>query len=153
MKRILLILIVIALGLSMASCGRELVAETLLCDFLSAYGAGGTVYSPLSSEGEDGYVDGDMMSKIYIHEGAFPENYAVLLNSRADYGAECAVFVCKDKYESARVMEICRERISLLGKTEGDTVIYRSGNIIFYSTFDDIDNVERIWIKIIKSHT
>ena len=152
-KRTVLFLIALLLLLSLFSCNKTLVAEELLEDFLYVYGVSGVVYSPSAREWEDGYAGDGLMQKIYVYDGEFPQNYALLLNSRADRSVEAAVFVCDSEYECTRVMEMCLERLKLISGDSSEAYIYRSSNIIFYSTFDDDGAVEDAWIKIIKSHT
>ena len=152
MKKIIIILLVFTIVLSITSCGADPSAESMLSDFVVSYGAVGVIYSPRFSEGEPGYITDGLFSEIYIYDGTPPENYAIFLNSYADYGSECAVFVCSDEAECERVVEACRERTSLLGRGEG-MLLLRSGYIVFYSTMTDAERAEAIWRKIIREYT
>ena len=152
-KRIASFLVIIFFVTSLFSCKKALSAEELLKDFLDVYGASGVIYSPRFSEGEDGYISDALIKKIYLYDGEFPKNYALLLNSRADRSVEAAVFVCDGEYECSRVLEMCLERLNLISDDTSEVYIYRSANLIFYSTFEDGKTVEDVWVKIIRAHT
>ncbi len=153
MKKLVLIVLCVSLVMQMSSCSKEIYAEELICEFLYSYSAVGVVYSPRVPEGNDGYVYDGFTEKIYIYEGDFPSNYAIFLNSHADYGAECGVFVCEDEDERARVTDMCEERIELLSKGGENAFISRAGRVVFYSTMKNRVEAEEIWRKIIRSHT
>lgn len=153
MKKLNLIFIFVFLFCSFVSCTRDFSAKSLIDEFLYSYSAEGIVYSPECAEGEDGYVYEGFTDKIYIYEGAFPENFAIFLNSHADYGAECGVFVCEDEDERARVTDMCEERIDILARGSENAFLARSGNVVFYSTMSDRARAEEIWRKIIRAHT
>lgn len=149
MKKIALMLIPFILLSTLCACQSEVSADQMLRDFLSAYGAEGIIYSSECVEGDEGYLPAEMLDKIYVYSGRFPENYAIFLNSHADYGSECAVFVSEDAEMRLSVEEMCLERIRLL--SGGDNAfVARSGNVVFYSTMQDRAKAEEIFKKIIK---
>lgn len=153
MKKTLLLFLVLTLLLSLASCKKIPSAKLLLLDFLSVCSIEGVVYSPDKSVGEDGYVYDGLMSRIYVYEGKFPDDYAILLNSRVSDFSECGVFVCASDNERETVEEMCAERIRLLlGGRDGGLII-RSGRVVFYSTFDDVEMCENVFRKIIRAHS
>ena len=152
MRKILIFLTLFFLLIALNSCARELDATELLSEFVYTYGAEGVIYSPHVSEGSDGFVYEGLTERIFVYDGEFPENYAVLLNSRAGYGGECGVFVCEDADEWEMVSDICRERVALLSGGEGGLII-RSRGVIFYSTLKDNERAEDIWYKIMRAHT
>jgi hypothetical protein len=119
-----------------------------MSDFLYSYGIDGVVYSSSASEGDVGYASDKLLSKLFIFEGEFPKNYALLLNSRSDYGAECGFFVCEGESERERVVDMCEERISLLTRGEGGIIISR-GRVVFYSTLSDRERSEKCARRVI----
>lgn len=149
MKKTALILIPFILIFALCSCQKEVSATAILSEFISAYGAEGIIYSSESAEGDDGYLRVEVLSKIYLSGDRFPENWAIFLNSHADYGSECGVFVCDSADMRLSVEEMCLERIRLLSGGENSFVI-RSGNIVFYSTMQDGERAERLFKKILK---
>ena len=149
MKKIALILIPFVLLSTLCSCQSEVSADLMLREFISAYGAEGIIYSSACAEGEDGYLQDGTLDRIYVFGGRFPENYAIFLNSHADYGSECGIFVCSDTEMRLAVEEMCLERIRIL--CAGDnSFVARSGNTVFYSTMQDGEKAEEIFKKIIK---
>ena len=150
MKRILLLFTVFSLIFSLMGCREERDSYALLSEFISAYGAEGIIYSPSLGEGEDGYIRDGLIEKIYVFSGRFPDNFAVFLNSRPDFGSECGVFVCLGAEQCAMVEEACLERIRLLGRGNDCAFVKRQGNTVFYSTMTDKERAERLWREIIR---
>ena len=153
MKKTIILFLVLTMLSSLAACGRTPSAKALLSDFLSVYSVEGVIYSPDKSIGEDGYVYDGLMERIYVYEGDFPRDYAILLNSRLSDFSECGVFVCESDNEREAVEEMCAERIRLLlGGREGG-LLMRSGRIVFYSTLEDSERCESVFRKIIRAYS
>ncbi len=150
MKKALSLILFVAMLLSLCSCNRTDDARELLTQFVSAYGAEGIIYSTKIPEGEEGHLTGDLIEKIFVFSGKFPENFAIFLNSRADFGSECGVFVCTDVSELSVAREVCLERISLLGRGSANAFIKCCDNVVFYSTMQDRERAEGIWREIIR---
>ena len=149
MKKLISLVTILIFFLSMlTACGSEPSADVMLREFISAYGASGVIYSSECTEGKVGYLPENMLGKIYIFSGRFPDNYAIFLNSRADYGSECGIFICEDAEMCLAVEEMCLERIRVL--CGGDNAfVTRSGRIVFYSTMRDRTRSEAIFKEII----
>ena len=82
-----------------------------------------------------------------------PESFAVILNSRADYGAECGVFVCENESERTAAMQMCEERLRLVSRGGDSALLIRTSNTVFYSTLSDKETAASVWRKIISAHT
>ena len=149
MKKIFALILVAFLLFSLVGCKNEPSAEEILTEFVRAYGAEGTVYSPNREMGEEGYVPEGMAERIYLYSGDFPGNYALFLNTHSHKGSECGIFVCSDAQEAEMVSEMCIERANLAANRKEDVVIIRSGSIIAYSTFEDSERVKELLSKII----
>lgn len=151
MRRILAFLLVLLISVySFCSCKKEVDPKGALGEFIAAYGAEGIIYSPEIPEGNPGYIPDGLLEKIYVFSGRFPESYAIFLNSRPEYGYECAVFVCDDADCVAMMEECCLERIRLLDGGMKRSFIIKSKNIVFYSTMKDKERAEKIWREIIR---
>ena len=150
MKKLLCVILLLSVVFTLNSCQKEQDAYGMLWEFVRAYGAEGVIYSPAIPEGDDGYVNEGLIDKIYVCSGRFPENYAIFLNSRADYGSECGVFICENADMLLMVEEMCLERIRLLGRGSDIAFVKRDGNVIFYSTLSQRDRAEKIWRQILK---
>ncbi len=148
-KTIAIIICITTICLSLCSCRREENAYDLLCEFTSAYGADGVIYSPNVPEGKEGYIYDGLMERIYIYSGSLPANYAVMLNSRTDVYSECGIFICSDA-EMPFVEEMCLERVWLLAEGEDHAFVKRSKHICFYSTLRDRSRAEKIFSEIIR---
>ncbi len=151
MKRILSSVALVAVLLFLlVSCTSEPNAYTALSEFISAYGASGIIYSPQLAEDEDGYIDGELFGRIFVTNESPPENYALFLNSHADYGSECGIFVTSDAVERERIAEMCEERVRLLDPAGESRVILRHGSVIFYSTMSERERVTDIFLDVLR---
>ena len=145
MRRVFCFLLIFSMLFSLSSCGESRSAYELLSEFVSVYGAEGIIYRSGAEEWEEGFAEYDLLKKIYLFYKDFPENFAIFLNSHADYGSECAVFVCRDSSECFEVYEMCLERIKLLDRRGEKSFIVREGRLVFYSTMSDTERARRIW--------
>lgn len=150
MKKYIAFLLAFILTFSLCSCQKEYDPYLLLNEFVISYGLCGVVYSPSVAEGKDGFVREGLMERVYRYSGSFPDSYAVMLNSRSDYGGECGVFVCQNADVLYAVEELCLERMRLLDPSGRNSLIIIDGQIIFYSTLQDKNRAERIWREIIR---
>ena len=124
----------------------------MLSEFVSAYGAKGTIYSPEIAEGKEGYIPDGLIEKMYLFSDDFPENYAILINPYTMDFSECGVFICRDADSLSDMEEICLERIRLLSNGEDNAFLKINGNMLFYSTMRDRERAEKIWREIIKKY-
>ena len=150
MRRILCLLLIIILCFNLASCKEARPASDMLTEFIAAYGAEGIMYRSDACEWEEGYIEYDLLKKIYVFYEDFPEDFAIFLNSHADYGSECGVFVCRDASECEAVSEMCLERIRLLDRRGKNSFVTREGRVVFYSTMSDGDRARALWRGVVK---
>ena len=150
MKRLISFCLIITLLFTLVSCGADPDPYSLMSEFLRAYGAEGTIYSPKISEGEAGYIPKGLIEKIYRFSGEFPEDYAIYLNSRPDAGSECGLFICQDADMLSSMEQACLERIRLLDRKCERSFVKVKGKTIFYSTMSDRELAEKLWKEIIK---
>ena len=149
MRKILPILLVALLLAALPSCSERPDAEAIILSVVSATGAEGVIYSPTRAEGEDGYIDRELFSRIYVTDGEMPESFAVFLNSHADYGAECGAFVASDAAELERLREMCGERLRLLARGERGLLLVQ-GRVVFYSTMSEPERVREIFLTAVR---
>ena len=149
-KIVAIISLLTILCLSLFSCESRRDAYEIIDSFVSAYGAEGIIYSPKINEGDEGYINSDLIRKIYVFSGRFPENYAIFLNNHTDFSSECGAFVCSDADMLNMVEEMCLERIRLLSGGEDHAFVKRSRDVCFYSTMKDRARAEKIFSQIIR---
>ena len=145
MKKIIAFFITVAISIGMTSCSQARSAREMLDELMELYPATGAVYYSDACETEEGYISEELFSRIYVYHGELPSEFAIYLNTHTDYGSECGVFVCEDEDERARVTDMCRERIDLVGRGGDHAFIARSGSVVFYSTLSDRERAEKIW--------
>lgn len=150
MRRVFCVFLAVFVTLSFVSCNERRPAFDMLSEFISAYGAEGVIYRSDAKEWESGYIEYDLLKKIYVFYGDFPDEFAIFLNSHADYGSECGVFICNDGADVEYVSEMCLERIRLLGRDGDNSFVTRSGRAVFYSTMSDGERAREIWRVIDK---
>ena len=150
MRRVFCAFLIITTLFSLTSCGESRSAFEMLSEFVSAYGAEGVIYRSDAGEGEEGFLEYDLLKKIYVFYKDFPEEFAIFLNSHADYGSECGVFVCDDSGEASEVSKMCLERIKLLDRGGDGSFVIREGCVVFYSTMSDSERARRVWKSVAK---
>lgn len=139
MKRIFVLLFLCAFILT--SCGEEPDVRSLTEEFVSAYGADGTVYSTECREGEDGYISDDLAERLFGSE-VIGMTYSVFLNTHLDYTSECGAFLV-DTADKSSIIELCQRRMSLLDPRGEHSFVRIYSNVIFYSTMQDKARAER----------
>jgi len=149
MKKIFAVLISVAILISLVSCSEPRDVSVMMDEFLYLYGVDGTVYLSDSGEEDDGYITDELLSRIYMTDGEFPESFAIFLNTHPNFGAECGFFLARDTAESERVIDMCRERMSLLDPSGDRSFVASSGRIVFYSTMPDRELARRIWESLV----
>ena len=80
MRRIFCIFLIIILCFGFVSCRERRPASHILSEFVSAYGAEGVIYRSDAEEWDDGYIEYDLLKKIYVFYEDFPEDFAIFLN-------------------------------------------------------------------------
>lgn len=144
-----LISLLLPLAFLLTSCASPESPTALLSDLTRIYGAGGMLLLSDATEADVGYADPALISRIYMAADDLPTDFAILLNDRPGFGAECGVFLCRDSSERRRTELILRERMALIDP-DGDTgLLMCSGLLVFYSTLPDPDRVRAIWDSLL----
>ena len=149
MKRFVCFLSLFVLLFGLVSCDSERSSYSILTAFLSDYGTRGRVYSFSLPEGDDGRMTAELYYKLYPEATELPSDFAVMLNTHPDFGAECGIFICRSADERASVTELSISRLRLLDPTGDYRLLVRSGNAVFYSTLRDRSLAERLIYSLI----
>jgi hypothetical protein len=152
MKKAVIVCLLLTVCFTVVGCDRAVSTEAMLRDFLNAYGIEGTVYSSQKKMHEDGYLSSELLEAIYVIGGDLPDNFALCLNERSAKGFETGFFLCESAVQREEIVEMCRERISLLTENGEEGLLMRSGYLVFYTTAKDKDKAEAVFTKIIKLH-
>lgn len=151
MKRVLAFFTLLSVTLLFTSCIKDCSADRLLCDFASVYGINGTVYSFFPTDTDSSVLSTSLFDKIFPNADVYPEDASVLLNYRADYGAECGVILCRSDTDRGPLTEMCKRRMELIDPDRDSHLLIRCGRIIFYSTLSDTERANEIITKLLKS--
>ena len=151
MKKILLLFILVLFISFGVSCGSKPSPREMITDFLRLYGAEGQLYFSDARPGEYGYVEPELYRGVFLFSGEMPKSFALYLNSHADYGSECGVFVFHDGAERQRIIEACKSRCALVSQNSRYLLIC-SDKTVFYSTMSDEARAGEIWRKILGSY-
>lgn len=151
MRKTVSVLLLLALLISLASCGGEYSAYTVACELAESYGGFGTVYAECVAEGDDGYVDGDFFKTLYMTDPDPETDYAIFLSGGLDKPCEFGIFIAKDASSYLAVRELISKRLDMLsavGYLENSQVL-RHGYTVFYSTLPDTERAERLFRSIV----
>ena len=151
MKRIIAFVTLLSVLMIFTSCQRDCSADKLICDFVSLYGIDGTVYSFSPSDADSSVLSSELFAKIFPDADVMPEDCSVLLNYRADYGAECGVLVCRSDTDRQPISEMCKRRMELVDPDGDSHLLIRCGRIVFYSTLRDTQRADGIITKLLSS--
>ena len=152
-----LMLVLFILAFSLVSCGEKPSPYSLMLEFCESYGIEDTVFSPVISEGEEGYTDEDFFKIVYGEGIEAVEDYAVVFLSSLDYVGECSVFLCYSEYDALVVCDMLRRRIDLM-KSVGagintsyvsNAVVFKSGKYAVMCALSDNELAKRIWRRLL----
>ena len=134
----------------MSSCRNSVSAIDFITDFAAIYPLEGNVYYSSASKSSDGYISEELFRRIYSYDGQIPEDYAVVLNSRPERGAECGIFKVCSGTDIEAITELCMNRINLLSQRDNKGMVITSGEYVFYSTLDDQTRAKELFYRLIK---
>ena len=142
----------------LCSCGGEARdASALMREFTSAYGFGGVIYSPSVREGEAGYTDDRFFESVWGEGAEYVSDFAVIFSSSLDKSGECAVFICYNDFDAARVCEMIYRRFDLIASLGivtdtsclEDSFVLRRGRAVVASALSDNERARNVWKKIV----
>ena len=157
-KKLILLLCIGALFCSMLSCGSiERSALELMREFTEDYGWEGVIYSPSVREGEAGYADEAFFESVWGEGVEYVSDFAVVFSSSLDKSGECAVFICYNDFDAARVSEMIYRRFDLIASlgivldtsSLNDSFVLRRGRVVVASALPDNDRAKSVWKRII----
>ena len=151
MKRIALCIIIIVALMLLSSCGADYTdSYKVVSDFCSDYRISGRVYSSLSGEGEEGYIDPSMIHLMFSRTELLPDDYALLMHTRLDTVFEIGVFVTRSGDERMELSEMCLDRIALLSSlSRGSGEVMIKDNLLIYFFTEDFIGVKESINKIL----
>ncbi len=145
MKKTLSLILLISL-VFLTSCSQERHAEAIALEFCRVYPLEARVYSSLSSEYEDGYIDEEMLTALYGDAEVPTEEFALILYGKVSTVQEIGVFIAKTSDERMELYELATNRIELLSSfAEGEGFIRKYRDVFVYGFVDDRARAERIF--------
>ena len=113
MKRFLCLVLLFALALALASCegarsSLEVMREVKFIGKIS-----GNIYFSGACEGDDEYIDPDLMGMLFF-EDTPPKNFAVILSPSVDYPYEVMLVIPDDGEDVVTLADTLRRRLVLL---------------------------------------
>ena len=145
MKKTLSLILLLAL-IFLTSCSKERSAEDIALAFCEAYPLEAQVYSSLSSEYDDGYIDEEMLTAMYGEVEIPAEEFALILYGKVSTVREIGVFIAKTSDERMELYELATNRIEFLSTfVEGEGFIKKYRGVFVYGFVDDALGAERIF--------
>lgn len=149
MKRVFVFLLIL-IEIFLTSCHKRVSAEAILCEFSSAYPISATVYSPVRKNGEDGYIDEEMLFGMYGVTDHPTDEYALVLHSKVSTVREIGVFVTESGDERLRLYELLTDRIALLSSfADGEGFIRKYRAVVVYGFVDDSERALRLFDSLL----
>ena len=149
MKKIIAVLLVISI-LPLSACKKTRSAEDILSELIKEYPIEATLYSSLCYEGDEGYIDTDMLSALYGVSEYPTRDFAVVLYGKVDTVREIGVFVTDGGDDVIRTTEIITRRISFLSSfAEGEGFIKKYRGVLVYGVVWNSSYAEELFDRIL----
>ncbi|MBQ8849143.1 MAG: hypothetical protein IJ011_02275 [Clostridia bacterium] len=156
-------ILIIALCLSLCSCGGERPTGDILSELMEACPSlpEGVIYSKGTIEGEEGYLSDTLAEALYGEDAAecfaLVEDYSIYISSFAT-PYEIAVLRCYSSTDAIRIEQLCRARADIVSVALRHTEFYalcqnirvlREGETVVFLMTDDPDGNERLARRLI----
>lgn len=148
MKRFLALLLLGSL-LVMSSCSRSACAEDILTAVCREYPLDATVYSSHKREGEDGFIDGEMLVTLYGTDEGLTGEFALVLYGKVDTVREIGVFITEKGDDIIGIAELLRRRIDFLSSaSDGEGFLKKYRGAIVYAFVNDSSRIEALFDSV-----
>ncbi len=149
MKRTAAILLLISL-LLLISCSERACAADVAAEFCRAYSLDGRVYSSLAKEGEDGYIDDEMLHALYGDSDCLVTEFAIVLYGKVSTVREIGVFIAENGSERMELLELATDRVSFLSSfADGEGFVKKYRAAVVYGFVDDASRAEGLLDSLI----
>ena len=146
MKRFLCFVIFLSLLPLLFSCESEKSSLDAMLELKFMGKISGNVYFSGAAEGDDYYIDSDLMGLLFF-EDIPPKNFAVILSPSVDYPYEVMLVVPEAEEDVVSLADMLRRRLVLLtGDSEARPIV--TGEFIAYSTKELSIDLRRTLEKI-----
>lgn len=150
MKRIVALLLLLSLHLSLTACSKKQSAADILGEVCREYPISAQIYSSLSAEDEEGYIDAEMMTALFGMDSCPVSEFAVVLYGKVDTVREIGVFITDNGDERIRVSELLSRRISFLSSfSSGEGFIRKYRGVLVYGFVEDASCLEELLDSIL----
>ena len=149
MKRIFALLTCIC-TLLLSACSRDVRADEVLVRALREYPLEADVYSSLNKEGEDGFVDSEMLIALYGVSEHPTAEFALALYGKVDTVREIGVFSTDGGADIIGLTELLERRLDFLASaSDGEKFLKKYKGAIVYAFVGDASRIEAIFDSLI----
>jgi hypothetical protein len=134
----------------LTSCTESVSAIDIAVAFCGGYPIDAKVYSSSASEGEEGYIDAEMLNVMFGISERPVEEFALVLYGKVSTVRELGVFVTKNSDERMEITELAMSRISFLSSfVEGEGFVKKYRTVTVYGFVDDASRAEMLLDNLI----
>ncbi len=149
MKKAISIILLLSL-MTITSCKGTGNALDIAYSFCEEYPLEAEVYSSLFSEGEDGYIDDEMLVALYGKSELSVSEFAIVLYGKVGTVYEVGVFITPNGHQRMDIVELAKYRIDFLSSlAEGEGFIKKYRTVTVYGFLDDPSRAERLLDSLI----
>ena len=149
MKRTIALLLLLSLIL-ITSCSKKRSAEDILLEFCEGYPISASLYSSLAREGDEGYIDDEMLYTLYGVESFPVAEFSLALYGKVDTVREIGVFLTGNGEDRIELSELLSNRIRFLSSfSDGEGFIRKYKGVLVYGFVENSSYAEELFDRII----
>lgn len=142
MKKAISLILLFSL-IFLTSCRKTVRAEDIALSFCEGYPLEAKVYSSLSIQGEEGYIDGKMLTALYGISELTVDEFALVLYGKVSTVREFGVFITKNSDDRMEIIELATNRINFLSSfAEGEGFVKKYRTVMVYGFVDNASRAE-----------
>ena len=141
-----LALLIISSILFISSCSEKPCAEDVILCVCREYPIDATVYSSERAEGEEGFIDAEMLDTLYGTSEMPTGEFALVLYGKVDTVREIGVFVTDRGDDVIALVELIGRRMDFLSSvSDGEGFLKKYRGAVVYAFVSDAERIEAIF--------